>query len=145
MSLELKIHGAFSHKALSIILAVLISIGFSFGGAMANSCQGDADCPVCVEAPHGHASDAAPGVQDPDCPPAGQNSTCGFEASQDPDGFRSIVSPVRPYRQVYAGIFAAVSDEYGQIFLQKEFVPQILLSDSDGAAPIYILNQSLLC
>jgi hypothetical protein len=62
-----------------------------------------------------------------------------------PDEFRGIVSSVRSYHQVHAGIFAAVSDEYGQALLPKEFTPQFLLSDSGGTAPIYLLNQALLC
>jgi hypothetical protein len=84
-------------------------------------------------------------MEDPGCPLGGQNSTCGFETSQAPDEFRGIVSSVRSYHHPYAGIFAVVSDEYGQTLLPKEFVPQFLLSDSGGAAPIYLLNQALLC
>jgi hypothetical protein len=145
MNLELKIYSPFLQKALSIILAVFMGIGFSFGGALANSCQGGADCPVCVKLPHGHVPGAAAGMETPGCPSGEQNSTCGFEANQDPAEFRSIVSSVRSYRQAHAGIFASVSDEYAQTLLPKEFIPQILLSESGGAAPIYLLNQSLLC
>ena len=145
MNLELNIHTAFLRKALSIILIVFMSVGFSFGGALAGNCQGGADCPVCAQLPHGHVPGAAADMENPGCPPDGQNSTCGFEASQDPDEFRGIVSAVRSYHQAYAGIFAAVSDEYGQTLLPKEFVPQFLLSDSGGTAPVYLLNQALLC
>jgi hypothetical protein len=84
-------------------------------------------------------------MEDPDCRTAGQNSTCGFEASQNPKEFQGIVSSARSYHQEHSGIFAAVSDEYGQTLLQKEFVLQFLLSDSGGAIPIYLRNQALLC
>jgi hypothetical protein len=50
-----------------------------------------------------------------------------------------------PYHQAYSGIFAAGSDEYGQFCFPGEFVSQFPLSDSGGQAPIYLLNQSLLC
>ena len=145
MNLKLNIHTAFLRKALSIILIVSISIGFSIGSALANSCQGGADCLICAELPHRHVPGAGAGMEDPDCRTAGQNSTCGFEASRNPDEFQGIVSSVRSYHQAHAGIFAAVSDENGHILLPKEFVSQFLLFDSGGAAPIYLLNQSLLC
>jgi hypothetical protein len=147
MNLKLSIHTAtaFLRKTLSIILIVSISIGFSIGSALANSCQGGADCIICAELPHRHVPGAGADMEDPDCRTAGQNSTCGFEASRNPDEFQGIVSSVRSYHQAHAGIFAAVSDENGQILLPKGFVSQFLLSDSGGAAPIYLLNQSLLC
>ena len=145
MKLELNILKPFGRKTICIILVLLTGIGFAFGGALADSCQGGADCPVCAERPHGHVPGAAADMENPGCPSGGQNAACGFEASQDPDELRGIVSAVRSYHQAYAGIFAAVSDEYGQTFLPKEFVPQFLLSDSGGTAPIYLLNQALLC
>jgi hypothetical protein len=145
MNLELNTHTAFLRKALNIILIVFMSVGFSFGGGLAGNCQGGADCPVCNELPHGHVPGEAADMENPGCPPDGQNSTCGFEASRNPDEFQGIVSSVRSYHQAHAGIFAAVSDENGQILLPKGFVSQFLLSDSGGAASIYLLNQSLLC
>jgi len=145
MNLKFKIRAPFLPKALSIIMTVLMGIGFSIGGALANSCQGGVNCPVCAEMPHGHVPGTTAGMEKPGCPAGGQNSTCGFEAGRGPDELRSIVSSVRSYQQAYTGIFAAVSDEFGQNLLPKEFVPQIQLSDSGGATPIYLLNQSLLC
>jgi hypothetical protein len=79
------------------------------------------------------------------CQPAEQNSTCGFETSQRPDEFHGIVSSARSYHQTYSGIFAAGSDEYRQFRVPGEFISQFPLSDSGGQAPIYLLNQSLLC
>jgi hypothetical protein len=145
MKLKLFIRPKFLRKALSIFLIVFVGIGFSFGGALANGCQGGADCLVCPEQPHGHIQDTAASMENPGCPSGGQNSTCGLEASQDPDEFHGIVSAVRSYHQAYAGIFAAVLYEYGQTLLPKKFVPQFLLFDSSGTAPIYLLNQTLLC
>lgn len=84
-------------------------------------------------------------MDNPGCPSDGQNSTCGFEAGRDPDEFQGIVPSVRSHHQVNAGIFAAASDDFGQTLFPKEFVPQILLPDSDETPPIYLLNQSLLC
>jgi hypothetical protein len=145
MNIDLNILKPFCRTAICIISILFISIGFSFGGALAASCQGGAACLVCAELPHGHAPAAGADMENPGCPLGGQNSTCDFETSQNPDEFQGIVSSVRSYHQAHAGIFAAVSDEYGQTLLPKEFVPQFLLSDSGGAAPIYLLNQVLLC
>jgi hypothetical protein len=142
---KLNIRNPFGRKVLCIILILLTGIGFAFGSAAANSCEGGADCMVCAKLTHGHVPGATADMERPGCPPDGQNSTCGFEAGQDPDEFHSIVSTVRSYHQSYCGIFAAVSDEYGQTLFPKEFVPQFLLSDSGGISPIYLLNQALLC
>ena len=127
-----------------MILILLTSIGFAFSSATANSCEGGADCPVCAEQPHGHVPGAVAEIQNSGCPLDGQNRNCDFETGQEPDEFRGIVSAVRSYHQWYSGIFAAVSNESGQTLFAKEFVPQILLSDSGGTAPIFLRNQALL-
>jgi hypothetical protein len=145
MNCELNILNPFGRKAICILLVLLTGIGFAFGSAAANSCEGGADCPVCAQRPHGHIPGAAADMETPGCPQDGQNSPCGFEASQDPDEFRGIVSAARSYHQSYSGIFAAVSDEYGQTLFPKVFGLQFLLSDAGGTAPIYLLNQALLC
>ena len=133
-------------KALVLIfLALFISIGLSPGGALADNCQGGVDCFKCAERSHRHVPGVAAGIEDSDCRTSGQDSTCGFEAGQIPDEFQGIVSSDRSYHQAHTGIFAAASDEYGQIRLPDEFVPQFLLSDSGGTTPIYLLNQALLC
>lgn len=133
-------------KALVLIFLVLfISIGLSPGGALADNCQEGPDCFKCAEIPHRHVPGAAAGMEDPDCRTTGQDSTCGFEASQIPSEFPGIVSSVRSHQQAHTGIFAAVSAEYAQTRLTGEFVTQFLLPDSGGIAPIYLLNQALLC
>jgi hypothetical protein len=145
MNCQFNIRPGFFLKTISIMLTVFVGIGFSFGGALASSCEGGADCPVCAELPHGHVPGAAADWQSPGCPPDGQNSSCGFETGQAPDKFHSIVSSARPYHPSHAGIFAAISAKYGPARLSGEFVPAFLLSDSNGTAPIYLLNRALLC
>ncbi len=145
MNLKLSIFNALSRRAIGLIFVLFMSISFSPGGALADNCQGGADCLVCAELPHRHIPGAGAGMEDPDCRSTGQNSSCGFEANQSPDEFEGIVSSVRSYQYAYAGIFSAISDECGQTHLTGEFVPQFLLSDPGGAAPIYLLNQTLLC
>jgi len=131
-------------KALVLIfLALFISMGFSPGGALADNCQGGAHCLNCAELPHRHVPGA--GMEDPDCGTTGQDSTCGFEAGQTPDEFPGIVSSVRSHQQAHTGIFAGVSAEYAQTRLTAEFVTQLLLPDSGGTVPIYLINQSQLC
>jgi hypothetical protein len=145
MNLELYIHTAFLRKALSIFLIVFMGIGFSLGGVLADNCQGGTDCPVCANLTHDHVPGAAADMVNPGCPLDGQGSNCGFEAGQEPEKFRAIVPTVRSYQQSYSGIFAAVTDEFGQSLFPKEFIPQFPLSDSGGTASIYLLNQALLC
>jgi hypothetical protein len=145
MKYEQRTYNPFWRTVICIISIPLISIGFSFSHAMAENCQGGADCLVCVERPHGHFPLVRANMEHPGCPAVGPNNPCGFEASQGPDEFHGIVSAVRICRQIYAGIFAVVSDEYGQTRLTGEFIPQFRLPDSRGTAPIYLLNQSQLC
>jgi len=145
MKLELNILKPFGRKSICVILILLTGIGFAFGSAAANSCEGDADCVVCAKMTHGHVPGTVTDMERPGCPPGGQNSTCGFETSQRPDEFHGIVSSARSYHPAYSGIFAAGSDEFGQFRVPGEFISQFPLSDSGGQAPIYLLNQSLLC
>jgi hypothetical protein len=144
MNRELNMLNPFGRKAICIILVLLTGIGFSFGSAAANSCEGGADCPVCAEQPHGHVPGAVADIQNSGCPLDGQNRNCDFETGHEPDEFRGIVSAVRSYHQWYSSIFAAVSNESGQTLFAKEFVPQFLLSDSGGTVPIFLHNQALL-
>lgn len=100
---------------------------------------------VCVELPHGHGAGMAVNVQKPgNCSAGGQNSDCGFETSQEPDKFHFIVSSIRSYNPLNTGIFTTASDGYEPSFPPDGFISQVLLSDSDGAVPIYLQNQSLL-
>ena len=146
MNIKLNIFKALIRKASVLIFLVLfISISFTPGGALADNCQGGADCLKCAELPHRHVPGTVAGMEDSDCRTAGQDSRCGFETRQIPDEFQGIVSSDRSYYQAHTGIFAAASDEYGQTRLPDEFVPQFLLSDSGGTTPIYLLNQALLC
>jgi hypothetical protein len=144
MNRGLNMLNPFGRKAICIILVLLTGIGFSFGSAAANSCEGGADCPVCAEQPHGHVPGAVADIQNLGCPLDGQNRNCDFETGHEPDEFRGIVSAVRSYHQWYSSIFAAVSNESGQTLFAKEFVPQFLLSDSGGTVPIFLHNQAQL-
>ena len=132
-------------KAICFIFVLFISISFPLSGAMADSCKGGVGCLDCTEPAHSHVPGTHTDMAPHGCQPAGQNSTCGFETSKSPDEFHGIVSSVRSYHQVYSGIFSAGSDEYGQFRFPGEFISQFPLSDSGGQAPIYLLNQSLLC
>ena len=100
---------------------------------------------MCAELPHRHTAGTPADMDDSECRTAGRDSRCGFEASRIPDEFQGIVSPIRSYHQAHAGIFAAVSDEYGQTHLPDALVRKFLLTDSSTTAPIYLLNQALLC
>jgi hypothetical protein len=136
---------AFARKAICIIFVLFISISFPLSGAMADSCKGGAGCLDCTEAAHSQVPGTQAGMAPHGCQPAEQNSTCGFETGQSPDEFHGIVSSARSYHQTYSGIFAAASDEYGRSRFPGELISQFPLSDSGGQAPIYLLNQSLLC
>ena len=132
-------------KAICFSFVLFVSISFPLSGAMADSCKGGAGCLDCTEPAHSHVPGTHTDMAPHGCQSAGQNSTCGFETSKSPDEFHGIVSSVRSYHQVYSGIFSAGSDEYGQFRFSGESISQFSLSDSGGQAPIYLLNQSLLC
>ena len=124
---------------------LFVSISFYPGGAIADNCQGGADCLKCAELTHRHFPGAVADMGDSDCRTAGQDNRCGFETSQIPDEFQGIISSDRSYYQAHTGIFAAASVEYGQNHLPDEFVTQFPLSDPGGTAPIFLLTQALLC
>ena len=145
MKLVKKMLKPFCRKFVCIISILSVSIGFAFGGALANSCEGGADCLKCAELTHRHLPGAVAGMGDSDCRNAGQDSRCSFETSQIPDEFKGIISSDRSYYQAHTGIFAAASVEYGQNHLPDEFVTQFPLSDPGGTAPIFLLTQALLC
>lgn len=136
---------SFCWMVICIISILLISTGFSPGDVMADNCAGGAGCLVCAEQSHGHIPGAAAGMENPACPPNGQNSTCGFEAGQEPDVFQGLVSSIRSYHTPYNGIFAAGSNQYGQIGLNDKLIPLLVFSGSAATTPIYLLNQSQLC
>ena len=128
-----------------IFLALFISMGLSPDGSIADDCKGGADCFICVELPHRHVPGTPADMEDSDCRTAGQDSTCGIQTGQIPDNLQGIVSTDRSHHKPHTGIFAPASDEDGQTRLAKAFVQPFLLSDSGGAVPIYLLNQSQLC
>ena len=145
MKLDKKMLKPFCRKLVCIISILSVSIGFALGGALANSCQGGADCLKCAEVTHRHLPGAVAGMGDSDCRNAGQNSRCSFETSQIPDEFKGIISSDRSYYQAHTGIFATASDEYCKTHLPDEFVEQFSLSNSGDTTTIYLLNQALLC
>ena len=132
-------------KAIGIGVVFFISITFPFSGAMADSCKGGVGCLDCAKPAHSHAPGTHTDMAPHGCQPAEQNSTCGFETGQSPDEFHGIVSTARSYHQVYAGIFAVVSDEDRQFRIAGKSVSQFPMPDPGGQPPIYLLNQSLLC
>jgi len=145
MSLKLNIGNVCFRTAICIGVILLVSVGYSFGGARAESCQGGADCLICARQPHHHAADTSTHMATPGCWPDGQNSSCGFEAAPDAEKFYGIASTVRPLHPERSAIFAGTSDEEGQFRLSRGRISLFSLSEPGGKAPIYLLNHSLLC
>jgi hypothetical protein len=145
MDLKLNMGNAFSIKALCISLILFMSIGYSFGGAQANSCEGGAACLICARQPHRHLPGAQSRAENPGCGPAEQNSTCGYEAGRDSEKFYGIASAVRSFYPARTGIFAGASDEYDPFRVSRVRIAAFSLSDAGAKAPIYLRNLSLLC
>lgn len=145
MSLKFNIGHAFARKTICSSLILLISIGFSFGGAQADSCRGDADCLICTQQLHRHLAGAQPRAENANCTPGEQNSTCGFEDTQGAEKFYGLASTVRSFHQVRSGIFCGAYGEDGQFRLCRELIAPFFLSDPGPKAPIYLRNHSLLC
>jgi hypothetical protein len=145
MKLKLNMGNSFSLKALSIILILFMSIGFSFAGARANSCEGSADCLMCARQLHHHLPGMQTRTESPGCRAAEQNSTCGFEVGQDREQLYGIASAVRSFYPARTGILAGASDEYDQFRISRRLIASSFSSEPGLKAPIYLRNQSLLC
>jgi hypothetical protein len=101
MNFKINIRKVFSRKAICIIFVLFISISFPLSGVMADSCKGGVGCLDCTEPAHSHVPGTQMDMAPHGCQPAEQNSTCGFETSQNPDEFHGIVSSARSYHQAY--------------------------------------------
>ncbi len=145
MNLKFNMRNAFSPKVLCIILILFMSIGFSFGGAQANSCEGGAGCFACARTPHRHVPGAKTSMEKPDCRSAEPNSTCGYEAGWDSEKFYGIASTVRSFHPVRSGIFSSAYGEDGQFRLSRGLIASFFSSELGLKAPIYLRNHSLLC
>jgi len=145
MILKLNIHNASFRKAFCVIFILLISISFPFGGAFAKSCQGGPDCANCVELAHSHMPWAVADMDNNGCRPGDHNGTCSFETDRSPDESNRVALTIRSDHHASSGIFAAVSDLIDQPNPSREFRLHFDSAEIDGAIPIYLLNDSLLC
>jgi hypothetical protein len=145
MKLKLNIGNNYTRKVTCIGLILLVSIGFSFAGARADSCRGGADCLTCAQQPHLHLPGLKMTVENSGCTPAGPNSTCGFEAAQGAEKVYGIASAVRLFQQVRSAIFTAAADADSQFRLSKGLNVPFFQLVPGPKAPIYLRNHSLLC
>jgi hypothetical protein len=146
MKIKLDIGNRFSQTVICISLILLMSSGFSFAGARADGCRGDADCLFCVQQAHLHL----PGVQmitkNSGCTPTGRNSSCGFEAAQGAEKVYGIASAaVRLFQPVRSVIFTGAADEDSQFHLSRGLSAPFFQLVTGPKAPIYLRNHSLLC
>jgi hypothetical protein len=145
MRFKLNILNSSSRKACYIIFTLFISISFSLGSALANSCKGGVGCLSCAQLVHLHVPGAEADMQNHGCRPGDNNGTCGVETNQNPDEFRGIASAVRLDNPAYSGIFTDTSDEHGQSHLSGGLLSHFHSRGSVRITPIYLLNHSLLC
>jgi len=145
MNIKLNILNVFSRKALYIAFILLIGFSFSAGGALAKGCPGGAGCLKCAAAAHPHIPGMDAEIVYPDCQPAEQNRSCGFEAGHRSDEFDSMATVAESGTHPYSGIFAATSDESDKTHLHRGFITQFQYPDRGKLTPIYLLNESLLC
>lgn len=142
MKLKPNIPGAIARKAFCIALVLLISLNFLVGSALASDCRGGAGCLICAASMH-------PGFPEMDmasdgCPPAAQNSSCGFEVSPGPYKFLGIIPAVIPDNNELGGIISDVSADEA-VYSAGEFLPQTVVSTASRSSSIYLINNSLLC
>jgi hypothetical protein len=145
MNLRLNMGNSILLKALCIGLILFLSVGFSFGGAQANSCEGGAGCLICARQAHRHLPGVQTHVKKPDCSSAEQSSTCGFEAGQDSEKFFGIASTNRSFYPVRTGILVGASDEYDSFRISRGLIAPSSLAEPGSRAPIYLRIHSLLC
>ena len=145
MKLKLNVLNLFSRKTLGIVLMLLVGIGFSAGGVMADSCQGGIGCLNCAAAAHPHMPGVDADMGNHGCQPDGQNRSCGFEVGQRADKFDRIASAVEFSTDQYSGIFFVASDKFDQTPVPEALISQLQYRDTGGSTPIFLLNRSLLC
>ena len=145
MKIKLDIGNRFSQTVICISLILLMSSGFSFAGARADSCWGDADCLFCAQQLHLHLRGVQMTMENSGCTPAGQNSTCGFEAAQGAEKVYGIASAVRLFQPVRSAIFTGAAGEDSQFHLSRGLSAPFFQLVTGPKAPIYLRNHSLLC
>ena len=136
---------ALSSKAVCITLILLISANFSFGSVLPNHCQGGPGCANCFEPAHSHMTGDATEMENSICWPGDKNTNCGFEAGRMPDDANLIGLVVRSNSHAFSGIFVAESDVHTRPNPSGKLLSQFDSPELDGAIPIYLLNDSLLC
>ena len=132
-------------RTLWLIFILLLTIGFSTGGVLANSCQGGAGCLICAAMVHPHIPGMDMEMVNPGCQTAEQNSSCGFETGRRVDDSDSMAIIAESGTGQYSKIFQAVSKESDQADLYRGNITQNKYPDPGELTPIYLLDQSLLC
>lgn len=145
MKLKLGIRAAFLRKALGISLVVLMSIGFSYSGALANGCRGGVDCLACAPHIHPQVSILQGQMENQSCWPAADDVSCAVENGRRRNEYDGGAAFIGTYHQASFGFTAAARLETGSSRFSKAFLPSFLSYDPGGLSAIYLLNQSLLC
>lgn len=145
MSLKSNILNSILRRALWLTFTLLLSIGFSTGGVLANSCQGNAGCLICAAMVHPRIPGMDMEMVNPVCQAAEQNSSCGFETDRRADDSDLMAMVAESGTRQYFSIFAAVFDESDQADPYRRVITQFKYPDTGEVTPIYLLNQSLLC
>ena len=146
MKYKSHILNAVSRKAICITLILISGLGLFTGGALANSCQGGPGCLDCAETMHPQLPGMQMGMTAPHgCrQPLIPDNSCSFEVGPGSEKFQGIIQSERPEPIEIGGIFSAafITDP---INTAAAFQPTNLYSGENRSAPIFLINQSLLC
>ena len=145
MKSKLNILAALLRKGVCIAFMLLISVNFSVGSSLSNTCKGGPDCANCADSAHSHMPGATAQMENTNCRPGDKNTTCGFEAGRTPDDANRIALTVRSDPYEFPGIFVVRSEVHTRPNSSGDFPLQFDSPDTNGAIPIFLLNDSLLC
>ncbi len=146
MKYKSHIINAVSRKAICITLILISGLAWFAGGALANTCHGGLGCLDCAETIHPQLPGMQMGMTAPHgCrQPLIPASACSFEVSPGTEKFQGIIQSERPEPIEIGGIFSAALDT-DPIHTAGAFQPTNLYSGENRSAPIFLINQSLLC
>ena len=132
-------------KVFSISLILFMCFNFYVLGAQAKICKGGPNCANCIELAHSHIPGSVAEMENPGCRPGDKNTDCSFETGRIPHDANRIALMYGTELYAFPGIFMAESGVYTRPNpsgkLSSPFDSPII----DGAIPIYLLNDSLLC
>lgn len=145
MKLKLNIQTLVANKSLSIPLILIFSACLFVTSALAGGCNGGENCFKCNQMDHRHPSGPQTGYMPSGCQPATPNNACGIAAGRIFESHDFLTSALRIDNHADSGLPAGPAVDDSKDLFPHSFISAIHSPVVTTAAPIYLLNRSLLC